>query len=574
MNAEKPDTQTLDSKDEDLPIADSKKKETNQEILGAQFLHTKDPTLHTSTLVEHEQQRKKLSGENVTQNPAEKISDWLQLINHTHAGHGDDLRVTERIKQSYYDTHVIKPEEFPESYFNNQKRLLREQGHGNVEITEEMKAQLIDPAISDQKTSLEKWVEYFSSSDSDTFPIWAKYWAFNGMLKLSSYNKETKSFGKRDKGTVTPFPDLNREALAVVVDSVIKKVGREDFEEELKKPEFQILLEGANFGKLYAYAIEKVTPTEERELKITKGKWLKYPQNLDYMPLVKSIQGHGTGWCTAGEETARKQLELGNFYVYYSNDKNGNPVIPRIAIRMQGNQIAEVRGIAYQQNIDPYIGDVVENKLKEFPDGDTYKKKVSDMKWLTDIEAKITSGTDLTLADLRFLYEIDYEITGFGYSKDPRVNEVHLTRDQELDYSKIFNCQPDQISVSCRDLNKNTLVLATDISSKDIDHYNWKELPGGLIHIRGYLNLDNSQIKKLPEGLTSIGGNLYLDNSQITKLPEELTSIGGNLYLYNSQITKLPEGLTSIGGNLYLENSQIKELPINIDTIVKGKIYR
>ena len=39
------------------------------------------------------------------------------------------------------------------------------------------------------------------------------------------------------------------------------------------------------------------------------------------MKLVKSLEGKGTGWCTAGIETARWQLQGGDFHVYYTKDK-------------------------------------------------------------------------------------------------------------------------------------------------------------------------------------------------------------------------------------------------------------
>ena len=98
------------------------------------------------------------------------------------------------------------------------------------------------------------------------------------------------------------------------------------------------------------------------------------------MPLVKSLEGRGTRWCTAGEETARQQLSNGDFYVYYTKDKNGEYKIPRIAIRMEGSSIGEIRGVASHQNLEPEMEEVVEEKLKEFPDRDKYKKKVHDMK--------------------------------------------------------------------------------------------------------------------------------------------------------------------------------------------------
>lgn len=434
---------------------------------GEQFLHQKDPKLHTTIPVKHESARKKMVDEPVSLRPADKIADFLKVIERTHTGHRDDPRVLERIRNFYHQQHVIKPADVPESYFDNQRRLAREQGHGDIEITPDIRHQATEVIISDQKSTLDTWLNYFTSPDSDSIPMWAKYWAFTGMLKLSTFDKQSHSFAVRDKNTVAPFPDLNREALAYVIDHMVKKYGKEYLDtqseitkthrqlEEIERYERQVRIiktgidakgkpvrpevleqlkkklenppvfeaqdalqakletlktkqekllgvEGLSgedrdtlateeFGKLYVFGIEKVTPAEESELLTTNGIWIKYTQNSDHMPLVKSLQGHGTGWCTAGESTAQAQLQGGDFYVFYTygrKDVSGKPSIPRVAIRMQKNRIAEVRGIAEQQNLDPYISEVVEKKLAEFPDGKTYQKKVADMKILTEIEKK------------------------------------------------------------------------------------------------------------------------------------------------------------------------------------------
>ncbi len=424
---------------------------------GEQFLHQKDSKLHTSKAVEHEKQRKEIKGEETSQKPADKLADFMAVLEHTHTAHRDDPRVAERIKASYHKEHIIEAENIPESYFANQQRLAREQGHGDIEITDQMKEQLSEVIIADQKSTLDKWLDYFTSEDSDSYPMWAKYWAFTNMTKLSTFDKEKHSFSKRDKGTVAPFPDLNREALAYVIDAIIKKVGKEKLPQDIEQDqEFQKLLDGANFAKLYAWAIEKVTPTEQNELINTKGEWVKYDRNSDHMPLVQSLQGYGTGWCTAGESTAQSQLSAGDFYVYYSYDKDGKPTIPRVAIRMQENGIAEVRGIAKEQNLDPYIGDVVKEKLAEFPDGKAYEQKSADMKQLTEIDNKTKAGETLTKEELIFLYEIDHEIQGFGYQRDPRIEEILQTRNPKEDAPIVFDCQSNEIAWDVKEVNENT----------------------------------------------------------------------------------------------------------------------
>jgi hypothetical protein len=482
---------------------------------GEQFLHQKDSELHTTAPVEHEQQRKKIVGEETSQKPAEKIADWLSIIEKTHTGHRENPEVMEKIKEHYHRENVIKPENIPDSYFENQKRLAREQGHGDIEITEEMKKQLSEVAVADQKSTLDNWIGYFTSKDVDVYPMWAKYWAFEGMLKLSTYNKEKHAFGKRTKETVAPFADLDREALAYTIDAVVKKANKQEIPEQADNPEFKKLLQGANFGKLYAFAIEQVTPTEESELKNTKGEWIKYNQNQDHMPLVESLQGYGTGWCTAGESTAKAQLQGGDFYVFYSSDKEGNPTIPRVAIRMAQDKIAEVRGIAPEQNLDPFINGVVEQKLSEFPDGKEYQKKSEDMKLLTLIDKKNQRKQELTPSELKFLYEIDASIEGFGYQKDPRIKELREQRNPKEDMYIIFECKKEQIATSPQEITKNTKAYVGKLEPgifELVQIYNieniYTSFPEGKIQ-RKEVEIGGKDAKSLEAELRQKGINIY-----------------------------------------------------------------
>jgi len=390
----------------------------------------------------------------------------MKLLERTHFSHRDDPEVLNRIKEAYHKQYLIKPEDIPESYFDNQRRRARELGYGEIEITEEMRQEAAENIRADQKATLDLWLDYFLSPDSDSYPMWAKYWAFQGMTKLGSYDKEKHTFSKRDKTTVAPYPDLNREALAYVLDAIIKKANQKNIPLAQDNPEFQKLLQGANFGKLYSWAIEEVTPTEENELLETRGEWVKYPQGSDPTPLVESLQGHATGWCTAGENTARHQLKGGDFYVYYSYDKNGKPTIPRIAIRMEGNKIGEIRGIASEQNLDPQIAqtDILANKLKEFgEEGERYKKRVQDMRKLTEIEAKQQKGEELSKEELRFLYEVDEKIEGFGWQEDPRIEEIRNQRNIRKDLAFALGCQEEEISLTKKEALKEELNIIMEI---------------------------------------------------------------------------------------------------------------
>ena len=489
------------------------------------------------------------TGEKVPQNPADRIQNYLDRLDNiihppmleNHPNFDRQERNLNLLKNVFHEEFVIKPEEIPESYFTTQQRLAREQGHGDIEISDEQKEQLAEIVIADQKSSLDNWIDYLSSDDA-TYPDWLKYYAFRSILNLGEYDKENKQFTKRSKSTVKPFPDINREALAYVLDAIEKKYQPQteeqkkiegekknqaegDLTEEEKQArkeeqeKFAKLLQGENFAKLYAWAIDKVTPASQEKLANTEGRWVKYDQNSDHMPLVESLQGHGTGWCTAGESTAQAQLSGGDFYVYYSLDENGQPKIPRAAIRMQGDSIAEVRGIGPDQNLDPQIGDVVKDKMKEFPDGAAYEKKSVDMKKLTEIDNKNKAGQELSKDDLIFLYEIDSTIEGFGYQRDPRIVEIAQTRNKEADASIIFECAPDQIAKTAKEINENTkayigslpsmLGLMMEYYPEENENYDFLEQPMFFDLIQKY-NIENVYTSfpegRIERGILRIGG--------------------------------------------------------------------
>lgn len=231
------------------------------------------------------------------------------------------------------------------------------------------------------------------------------------------------------------YPELNREALAYVYDVLNKsRVQHEPVDGGVNNEQLQKLLQGANFGKLYAHAVLEIAPTSPELLKDTRGSWTKFNQSSDPRTarrLAGSLQGHGTGWCTAGESTANIQLQGGDFYVYYTRDEDGKETVPRVAIRMQEGTVAEVRGINTAQELESEMADITSERLQDLPGGEEYIRRAQDMKHLTAIDKKITADPtiELTGDELRFLYELDHDISGFGYERDPRIDEIRAKRE-------------------------------------------------------------------------------------------------------------------------------------------------
>lgn len=400
---------------------------------GSQFLHERSPNLHTTVEVEIVADYLRGSGERIPNEPADKISAYLGFLAHRNYANDGILTGDQGSIDRQIEAHVIKAEDVPEGYFELQRRIAREQGHGDVQITSEMRHMMTEAVQTDQRAGLGKWVEYLGGEDGG-YPDWFKAYTWESVVKLGNYDKDKQEFSKRGRGTVVPYPELNREALAYVYDVLNKsRVQGEKVDGGANNEQLQKHLKSGNFGKLYAHAVMEVTPDSPELRKDTRGSWTKFNQTDDPRTarrLSGSLQGHGTGWCTAGESTASMQLRGGDFYVYYTRDEDGKDTVPRVAIRMEQGEVAEVRGVNAAQELEAEMADITADRLKGLPGGEEYIRKAEDMKCLTAIEKKTLAdpNAELTSDELRFLYELDHQIEGFGYEEDPRVKEIRTMR--------------------------------------------------------------------------------------------------------------------------------------------------
>ena len=474
-----------------------------------------------------------------------------------------------------YPNVLIDKDNIPDSYFALQLKIARERGQGGdyqqagikevKDIPLSMRREAGKIIYTDQKKRLDTWFDYLSSPDADVYDSWFKYYTLKSVVKLGNYDKEKKQFSKRTRDTTGIFPDLNREALAFTYD-VIKKHHLQGVKEG--DNDFKRLLESANFGKIYAYAIDKVTPASKENKEKIEGEWTKYDQGSDPTPLYESLQGHGTEWCIAGEEVAKKYLSQGDIYVYYSKDETNKNTIPRVAIRMENGQVTEVRGINSNQNMEANMIDIASEKYHQLPGGEKFDKKDHDMKLLTLIENKTNNNQELSKDELKFLYEIENKIEGFGYTDDPRIKEIKGVRDEMKDLTFIFDCRPDQISFTQKK------ALNSDIKFHKGDLYlsifSLDELGEGLKFpeiITGNLklpSLTSAEGLKLPE---TINGNLFLENLTSAKGLKFPKIINGSIKLDSLTSAEgliLPE---TINGNLFLPSLTSAEGLILPETI-------
>ncbi|MEK9178105.1 MAG: hypothetical protein AAB777_03250 [Patescibacteria group bacterium] len=394
--------------------------------------------------------------ENIPNNPNERIEVYMDRLEKIFLNPDKHTRERnlEMLRPAICDAFIIKPERVPKSFFELQENVARERGQAVENIPQEMRDRMIATIIEDQKASLDSWIDYLTSEDA-VYPTWFKYFVFRNIVKLSQFDKEIGKFKNRTDTTTALFPDIYREPLAQICD-IYEKVEKDN--KVLKDPKVQELF-SKKFPTLYAELIQKTLSVQVEKKEGVKGQWVKYNQDnpQDAEKLYKSIESKGTGWCTAGFSTAKTQIESGDFYVYYT-DVNGEPTQPRIAIRMNGDKrIGEIRGILPHQSLEPQMAPILDEKLKDFgSEVDKYQKKSADMKRLTSIEHMSKIGQSLSKEDLIFLYEIDSNIEGFGYVKDPRIEEIRSTRNPKKDAPIVLGCIPSEIAWKQEDIGENT----------------------------------------------------------------------------------------------------------------------
>ena len=460
-----------------------------------------------------------------------------------------------KIKILYYDRYIIKEENIPDSYWHFLEKKYLDQGYGKFNLVEpqntsdkELRKGHIRQITNEQLDSIDNWLNYFFSPDSDYLPMWAKVWSFQGMLKIGNLNEEKTAYQRRSKTAINPFVNIDSELLGKSVEYLKAYLNGEELEEEIKEK-----IKNKNFAQIYGYLLAN---KKEIKIKGNDGIWIKYLQERkeeieekntkgqvpNSLKLYQSLQGYNTGWCTAAsKETAKDQLTNGDFYVYYTKNENGDYVIPRIAIRMEENTIGEIRGIAANQNLESDMEKVLKEKLEEFPDKDKYLKKVRDMESLTKIynEYKIRK---LTKEELRFLYEIDEKILGFGYQEDPRITEILSTRDLRADLANVFDCRKDQISVTNEEaLSEDIIYHHGDVILNSITSLKEVTFPKTIGK-----DLDLSSVTSL-KGVTfpeTIKGSLYLNSVTSLKevtLPKTVVSYLDLSSLINLERVTLPE---------------------------------
>ena len=384
----------------------------NENYTGEKFLDKIFKDIYLSNEVQHT-----ASKSDKKEVAIKKYMDRLERV-HNKVRKADRIDL---IKQLYYDKYVIKSDKLPYGLSETEKN--------NI--------------IENQKKRLGLWIDYLTDENS-LYPMWAKYWAFQGMLKLGTFDAARGIYQRRSDKTIAPFVEANPEIISNCINDMMNYERSRLYPNE----EVESILKTGSFKKLFEYYEKKFKSNQVYTSHSVKGQWVKYNYGSreDAIKLCNSLQNKGTGWCTANETWAINQIcgggsyYGGDFYVYYTEDEEGKCTVPRIAIRMNGEKsIAEIRGVEEHQCLETDMIPILETKLKsmDFVDKSSieeYINKINDSKYLFNIYRKTIQKEELTEEEIIKLYTKSF---GFGWNQDPLVMKTIALRNQNKDVSSI-----------------------------------------------------------------------------------------------------------------------------------------
>lgn len=304
-----------------------------------------------------------------------------------------------------------------------------------------------------------------------------------------------------------------------------------------------------NFANLYYAGIaifnnkisDKSTVNIEGLNTYGMGKWIKFNgRSSDPKNYIKNAQDlsalvQETQWCT--KRLASTHLEQGDFYVFVDNNNK-----PHIAVKMNGNEIDEVRGLkngSAQELEDEYRDVAIDflSKNKDIKNGKEWLEKEEWNKRLVKWIKKVDNGS-LTENECEYLLEdlfSQYDYKSHGKENSNKEKLLFKVSENEvfLNYlMKSYNCSREDIYIG--DLNARRL-LGTKIPSYVVVL--------GDIYVDSCSNLDTSKLR-------FIGGDAIFNACKIENI-SKLEKVGGNLEFYRCSVNNM-DNLKEVYGNLVI----------------------
>lgn len=317
-----------------------------------------------------------------------------------------------------------------------------------------------------------------------------------------------------------------------------------------------------NFANLYFAGLEIFNQTIAKKNNISldnvetygMGHWVKFDgKTTDEENYIRNSQElsslvKDTPWCT--KSLASSQLSEGDFYVFVDNGNN-----PHIAVKMNGDEIGEVRGIlnGNSQELEEEYRKVAISFLennKEIKNGKKWLRKEEWNKrliyYIKSIEDGAFKQDDMPKLIEDYFCKYEYKAHGSENSNKEKLEKL-LPRIKK-NIVEYYNCAEDEI-------------VFEDIDFSFSEYEDMRIFPYKVIF--GSADFKYSEMKSLGN-LTTIVGSAYFNFSEVQSL-RNLTTIGGDADFSDSQVEDLGN-LTTIGGYADFGYSKIQDLG-NLKTI-------
>ncbi len=292
------------------------------------------------------------------------------------------------------------------------------------------------------------------------------------------------------------------------------------------------------------------------------GKWIKFngraSDSENYAENVIRLKTlvQDTPWCT--KTLASTQLEQGDFYVFVDNSDK-----PHIAVKMNGNEIDEERGIknGNAQELEEEYRDVALSFLennKEIQNGKEWLDKEEWNKRLIEYNKKIENGTFKSEECGNLIEDLLHMDYRSHFNKNSNLEELRgkLCKIKN-NLAEYYNCTEEEICMGDYEpKTEMTCPYKIILGNANFDGSKVTNL-GNLQIIGGSVDFHGSKITSLGN-LESIGGFAEFKFSEVTSLGN-LQNIGGSADFRYSEITDLGN-LQNIGGSADFRYSEITDL--------------
>ena len=242
---------------------------------------------------------------------------------------------------------------------------------------EDAQRKIIEDSNRNKRTIFQSYINYMLRDNE----IYKNNFAFVYIVFSSVFSKTSNS-------TIAGLVPLNQAIISSIYDK-IKSSPTEQF----------------NVSDYYEQKSVRLAEMEYETTESGDGKWIKIPARYnDEENFEKNVNqlmslAAGTNWCIAGRSFAKRYLDGGDFYIYFE-EVNGK-AIGRAAIRMNGDQIAEIRGTEEGQAMnDKYVENVLDLVRKEgLEGGEEFVSQLQFQKQMVPMMEKARNNT-ITEEDL------------------------------------------------------------------------------------------------------------------------------------------------------------------------------